>query len=81
MSLTEIEISVVLVGAVAVTIVASWSAFMSSLSDEITGSRTIGVDTRLEYVSTRCCVNVLPWARSLALPEVSVETNTCADAE
>ncbi len=78
---TVIEMSVVLVGAVAVTIVASWSAFMSSPSDEMTGRRTIGVCTRFEYVSTRCCVNVLPCARSLALPDVSVETNTCAEAE
>lgn len=47
----------------------------------MTGSSTIGVDTRFEYVSTRCWVKVLPWARSLALPDVSVETKTCADAE
>ncbi len=70
-----------LVGAVADTIFDSSSAFMSSPSDEMTGRSTIGVDTRFEYVSTRCCVKVLPWARSLALPDVSVDTNTCASAE
>lgn len=59
-SFTLIEIRVVLVGAVADTIVASWSAFMSSWSFEMTGSSTIGVDTRFEYVRTRCWVKVFP---------------------
>ncbi len=80
-SFTVMEMSVVLVGAVAETIFASCSAFMSSLSDEITGRSTMGVSTRFEYVSTRCCVKVLPCARSLALPDVSVDTNTWAEAE
>ena len=47
----------------------------------MTGRSTIGVDTRFAYVFTRCCVNVLPCARSLTLPLVCVETKTCADAE